>query len=284
MLKPAFSDRHFYSPIVDLVELDSARDRIWPDDPPDPPGIDFRPDRQRALLREIAALARDYDYPQGAPSGVVDGFREPNGMFEGLDARMSFCLLRRFRPRCVIEVGCGFSSLLAADVNTRFLRPAAQITCIDPFPPPFLTAAVPGIDRLVAKKVQDVPLTLFEELEANDILFIDSSHVVKTGSDVTFLHLEVLPRLREGVVIHIHDIFLPEDYPKEWVLGERRSWSEQYLVRALLTYSCAFEVVFANHYAALRLGPEVRETFGGLYGGGSLWIRRTADRGSAAGD
>jgi hypothetical protein len=101
---------------------------------------------------------------------------------------------------------------------------------------------------------------------------------------VTFLHLEVLPRLREGVVIHIHDIFLPEDYPKEWVLGERRSWSEQYLVRALLTYSCAFEVVFANHYAALRLGPEVRETFGGLYGGGSLWIRRTADRGSAAGD
>lgn len=273
--KPAFPNGHFYSPVVDPAELESACDRIWRADHADPPGIDFRLDSQRALLREIAPLARDYDYPQGAPVGAVGGFHEPNGKFEGLDSRMLFCLLRRFRPRRVIEVGCGFSSLLAADVNTRFLWPAAHITCIDPYPPRFLTAAVRGVARLVAQKVQDVPSAVFEELEANDVLFIDSSHVVKTGSDVTFLHLEVLPRLRNGVLIHVHDIFLPEDYPKEWVLGEQRSWSEQYLVRALLTHSRGFEVVFANRHASLRMASEVQATFGAVYSGSSLWIRRT---------
>lgn len=164
--------------------------------------------------------------------------------------------------------------LLTADVNRRHFGSAAKITCIEPFPPDFLRKRIPGIHQVLEEKVQDVPLDMFQELDKNDILFIDSSHVVKTGSDATFLHLEVLPRLRDGVVIHIHDIFLPEDYPKEWVMGEQRSWSEQYLIRALLTHSHAFEIVFACHYAFLHLATEIREVFGTLCGGGSLWIRR----------
>jgi len=275
MLKPAFPDGHFYSPVIDPAEAHVARSRIWRENPEDPLGINFRPSEQHALLRSLSVLAEDFDYPENASRSGDVHFHERNGKFEGLDARMLFCLLRYLQPTRVVEVGSGFSSLLAADVNTRFLGSSAQITCIEPFPPDFLKRPISGIHQILEEKVQDVPLKMFEELRENDILFIDSSHVVKTGSDVTFLQLEVLPRLRDGVVIHIHDIFLPEDYPMEWVLGEQRSWSEQYLVRALLTFSYGFAIVFACHYAFLRLPSEICAVFGRLYGGGSLWLRRT---------
>ena len=128
--------------------------------------------------------------------------------------------------------------------------------------------------------MQSVPLTEFDELDAGDILFIDSSHVSKTGSDVNFLYFQVLPRLKPGVHIHIHDIFFPHDYPPEWVIGERRSWNEHYIVHALLMYSSGFRVEFACNYAfntfpqlvgeALRL-PNER-----AFGGASLWITKLA--------
>lgn len=274
MLKPAFPDGHFYSPVINPDEVHAGRRRIWPEVPPELPGLDFRPDRQRSLLRAIAPLVVEFDYAVTAPESGSKQFFEKNGKFEGLDARMLFGLLRYLRPRRLIEVGSGFSSLLAADVNVRFLESRTEITCIEPFPPPFLTTPIPGIDRVVEQKVQEVPLATFEGLSSGDLLFIDSSHVVKTGSDVTFLYLEVLPRISPGVNVHIHDIFLPEDYPMDWVLGEQRSWSEQYLVRALLTYSKAFEVEFGCHYASRYMPSEIREVFGKHYGGGSLWIRR----------
>jgi predicted O-methyltransferase YrrM len=275
MIRAAFPDGHFYSPVIDPEEIGAARNRIWSDNPADPPGIDFQPERQQALLRSVAVLARDFDYAGAAPSGWNGtSFYEANGKFAELDARMLFCLLRLLRPARLVEVGSGFSTLLAADVNTRFMGGATRLTCIEPFPPEFLRADTPGIHALLEQRVQEVPLAVFEELTAGDVLFIDSSHVVKTGSDVVFLHLEVLPRLRRGVVVHVHDVFLPEDYPAEWVLGEQRSWSEQYLLRALLTHSCAWEILFGCNYARLRFPGVVREVFGELHGGGSFWIRR----------
>ena len=104
--------------------------------------------------------------------------------------------------------------------------------------------------------MQDVPLDLFNVLEAGDVLFIDSSHVSKTGSDVNYLFFEVLPRLKAGVKIHIHDIFLPNEYLKDWVLNDHRSWNEQYLLRALLMYSTAFRIVFGNSYAFTSMPPD----------------------------
>lgn len=154
MLKPAFSDGHFYSPIIDPDEVGSARSRIWREHPRDPPGVDFRAAEQRSLLRSLAAPAQDFDYPESAPSGPP-GDHQGNGMFESLDARMLFCMLRHLRPRRLIEVGGGFSSLLAADVNTRFLRSATEITCIEPFPPDWLRAPVPGIHRVMEERVHN---------------------------------------------------------------------------------------------------------------------------------
>jgi hypothetical protein len=158
------------------------------------------------------------------------------------------------------------STLLAADVNVRALGGAMELTCIEPYPRPFLTSGdgLPGVARLLRERVERVGLEPFLQLEAGDVLFVDSSHVAKTGSDVNFLVFEVLPRLRPGVRIHVHDVHLPHEYLKEWVIGENRSRNEQYVVRALLMFSTAFDV------RAALAHPR-----GLAYGGGSLWIERT---------
>jgi hypothetical protein len=141
-----------------------------------------------------------------------------------------------------------------------------------------MSAGVPGLTGLVTEPVQKLPLASFQALGANDILFIDSTHVCKIASDVNYLMLAVLPVLEKGVLIHLHDIFLPHDYPPAWVIGENRSWNEQYLLRALLMYGSGFEVVFGCSYAFWRFPALVTEALanpdGAGYGGGSFWLRR----------
>jgi len=274
-----FPNGHFYSPVVDVGEVASRRSQLWPEKRCALPGIDFNDSQQRAFLEEVfPRYFADYDYPHQASLEDPHQFFTNNGRFEWLDSRTLFVMLRWIAPKKMIEVGSGYSSLLAADVNRRFFDEQIHLTCIEPFLPDFLREGVPGISRVVPEKVQDVTLSTFEELDPGDILFIDSSHVAKTGSDVNYLILEVLPRLRPGVVIHFHDIFLPNEYPKEWVLVQRRSWNEQYLVQAMLTLTNGFEVLFGCAYAAHCMPDLVRSALKGkFYGGGSLWIRRTDD-------
>jgi hypothetical protein len=153
-----------------------------------------------------------------------------------------------------------------------------RFVCIEPYPRQFLVDGVPGISDLVREKVEDVPLEFFDDLSAGDVLFIDSSHVSKAGSDVNYLFFEVLPRLAPGVVVHIHDIFLPDEYPKVWVIDQGRNWNEQYLVRAFLQFNSAWEVLWAAHFMGTRHTAAVQRVFPrypSLGGGGSLWIRRT---------
>jgi hypothetical protein len=131
---------------------------------------------------------------------------------------------------------------------------------------------------LTTQKVQDTPLDEFDKLKRGDILFIDSSHVCKTASDVNFLYFEVLPRLKAGVLVHIHDIFLPFEYPVEWVMDDNRSWNEQYLLRALMMHSRAFRVLFGCRYAQDKF-PGLVERALGLsaghgFGGGSFWLKK----------
>lgn len=280
-MKLPFPPGHFYSPIVDTEALAKERARIWPSDP-QVVGIDFDDASHRQVLQDV--LPRQlpaYDYPETLPdSDTLSSFYTRNSQFSWLDARALFALLREWRPRRVIEVGSGYSSLLMADVNRRFLGGACEISCIEPYPRPFLQAGVPGIARLLVQRVQDVSLDEFARLGAGDVLFIDSSHVAKTGSDVNHLYFEVLPRLAPGVRIHVHDIFLPHDYPPDWAVTDNRSWNEQYLLRALLMYSQAFRVVFGCSYAFHRFPDEVRAALalpsGKAFGGGSFWMEKTA--------
>src|SRR5947207_305286 len=183
-------------------------------------------------------------------------------------------MIRHFQPRLIIEVGSGFSSLVlgqAAEKNKN-----SGLICIEPFPGEFLRGGFPGLQSLIEKKVQDIDLEFFSQLDPGDILFIDSSHTVKIGGDVNYLFLEVLPRLKPGVIVHVHDIFLPFEYRRDWVLDEFRFCTEQYLLQGFLTFNSEFEVLMANGYLAHRYMEDLKATFTNSpwWGGGSFWMRR----------
>jgi hypothetical protein len=142
-----------------------------------------------------------------------------------------------------------------------------------------LRAGFPGLTRLIPQMVQEVPLALFEELAENDILFIDSSHVVRTGSDVLYEYLEILPRLKKGVLVHIHDIFLPGEYPRPWVRDLNRYWTEQYLLQAFLAFNDSFEILLPTAYLHAHAPEVLEESFrdiqrddGWIYS--NFWMRK----------
>lgn len=274
-----FPDGHFYSPIIDLDDLRARQEEIWPEQP-EISGIEFNDESHRQILGQVfPQFIADFDYPeQLEDSSELSGYYIQNSQFSWLDARALFVLLRSLQPKRMIEVGSGYSSLLTADVNHRFLENSIDFRCVEPYPRPFLTKPVPGLNEVMIKKVEQLPLSMFETLAAGDILFIDSSHVSKTGSDVNHLYFEILPRIQPGVIVHIHDIFLPFDYPKDWVLTEGRSWNEQYLLRALLIHSNAFRIRFGCAYAFSRFPEQVSQALalpsGAAFAGGSIWIER----------
>jgi hypothetical protein len=242
------------------------------------PGIDWRADAQLALLRRFAGEFQ-LDIPRG-PTGNPHDYYAANDMFPYLDAWILQAMLRHLKPSRLIEVGCGYSSLLTARVNREYLAESLHVTCVDPFPPAFLRRDVDGIAELLTSPVQDVPMSRFLELTAGDILFVDTSHTLKTGGDVDFLLNDVLPRLATGVVVHFHDILLPWDYPQDWVLGGR-AWNEQYALRAFLAFNGAFEILIGAAWLRCYHPDLLEESvpgFPSLTGdvGGSFWIRRMA--------
>jgi Methyltransferase domain len=270
----SFPPGHYHSPIPDPADLLRREDRIWA--PRDGlAGVDMQVPAQLELLEKMRPLLTAIDYPVDAPA-EPDRYYYMNGMFPVLDAEFLFGALCLFQPRRVVEVGSGFSSLVTADANRRVFGGGIDVTCVEPWPRDFLVAGVEGITRLVPSRMEDAGLALFENLEAGDLLFIDSSHVSKVGSDVNFLFFEVLPRLKPGVYVHLHDIFLPDEYLKPWVLDEERSWNEQYLLHAFLMYNHDWRVVWMAHYMLSRHREAVSSVFPrcpALGAGGSFWMQ-----------
>jgi len=206
------------------------------------------------------------------------GYYIYNGNFGLVDGEIYYSMIRHFKPKKIIEVGAGFSTLLAAEAISKNKEEGydCELTAIDPYPMEALKRT--RLVRLIKRPTQDLELSEFEGLGENDILFIDSTHTVKIGGDVVYLYLEVLPRLSKGVLIHIHDIFLPLEYPKDWVLKMRRFWNEQYLLQAFLTFNNSFEVVWAGSYMNLKHPDALKTTFRSYMRGqtfpGSFWMRR----------
>jgi len=265
---------HFHSPIPDAQELAERREELWPAQPRATPGIDWRPTAQRELCRVFAEQQR-LVFPSGETGDRQEYFTE-NGAFPALDAWVLEAMLRHLRPARVIEIGSGFSSLVTARVNRELLSPPAHFICIEPYPADFLLAGVPGISEVRVERVQMTPLEIFMTLDNSDVLFIDSSHVVKTGSDVVWLFEEILPRLSAGVAVHLHDIFLPGDYPPEWVL-DGVNWNEGYLLHAFLAFNHVFDVLFGVNWMKHYGNDELLEAFPGArqaWAGGSFWMRR----------
>lgn len=270
---------HFTQPVPDTRSL---RPDLWSSNS-EVIGIDMNERKQIELLDLFAFEYRDeYDrFPRNKTSTPFE-YYVTNGMFGSVDGEILYCMIRHFKPTRIIEVGSGNSTYLSAQAvmknrqEDRAYR--CELTAIEPLPNDVLKAGFPGLSRLIPKEVQDVPLTEFEQLRENDILFIDSSHMLKIGSDVHYEYLEILPRTQKGVLIHVHDIFLPAEYPKEWILRDYHFYNEQYILQTFLTFNQEFEVLWAGHYMHLRY-PERLEAAFSSYDRGisfprSFWMRR----------
>ena len=279
MTQPAFPDGHFYSPVVDASEAARDAGRIWPASTKPVRGVDLNHAGHERLLREVfPSLLEGYDYPTAGPADeVLERFYDFNGQFERQDPRVAFCLLQMIRPRRIVEVGSGYSTLLMADVNRRLLGGSAAITCIEPFPRPFLRrAGAAGDIELIEERVQSVDESIFATLADGDVLFVDSSHVSKTGSDVNRLILDILPILAPGVYVHFHDIFLPLDYPERWVRELGFSWNEQYVLQAFLAFNPLYSIVYGSAIAREAHAEALAAFLQGTPAhGGSLWQQRT---------
>ena len=274
-----FPEGHYYSPAPDLDELaaEPRRSQIWPAVPREAPGIDWRDGEQVSLFENVFAAQQRLPLAAEPTDDPRDYFTS-NDQYPAFDAWLLEAMLQHLRPGRMIEVGSGFSSLVAARANRELLGGSVDITCIEPYPRDFLTAGVPGITRIREEQIQDTPLEAFEELVAGDVLFIDTSHTVKTGGDVPWIFGEILPRLAPGVVVHVHDVFLPGDYPSQWVL-EGWGWNEVYLVRAFLAFNAGFQVLAGAQYMLQRHRESVLTAFPEYAahehrGGAALWIQR----------
>ncbi len=275
---------HYYSPMYDTSELASRRDQLWPANPREIVGIDWREQDQLELCRRVFSRQQKFHFVD-EPSDDPTEYYALNDQYPPLDAWVLAGLLEHLRPARMIEVGCGFSTLIGARTNRERLQMGMELTCIEPYPRQFLLDGVPGVSNLRLEQVQDTPLGLFEGLSANDVLFIDTAHTVKTGGDVVWIFQEIIPRLAPGVLVHIHDVFVPGEYPEEWVMNGW-GWNESYLVRAFLAFNEAFRVIWGQHYMLYRHLDELLQAFPALErytpSGAALWIRRR-DRESAPG-
>jgi predicted O-methyltransferase YrrM len=185
-------------------------------------------------------------------------------------------MIHVLRPRRIIEVGSGFSTAVMLDACDELsLHP--NITCIEPYPER-LKSLLRTTDKveIIDSAVQKVPQTLFQELGRGDILFIDSTHVMKSGSDVHYELFEILPTLQPGVVIHFHDLPYPFEYPLKWVFDQNYSWNEAYAVRAFLMYNRQFSPLYSNSFMAMHERTLVKHHYPDFpeNPGSSFWIRR----------
>ena len=282
------SPGHFYSPIPDLDEVKAREESIFAI-PRELPGIDLQEEKQLALLEKLAGYYAEMPFAEDVRGDNLYQLNNPFLFYS--DGIFLYCMIRHLSPRHIIEVGSGWSSALMLDVNRIFYNYRISLELIEPHPERLLSLlgengggstaggnAGQQISALHRQQVQDVPLQTFEKLQENDILFIDSSHVSKVGSDVNRIVFEILPSLNPGVYIHFHDVFAGFEYMKNWIYGGT-NLNESYILRAFLQYNNKFEIVVFNSFlekfypqaltAALPLATKKGWS-------SSLWLRKVS--------
>lgn len=271
----SFPPGHFYSPIPSLGEVRRDEALIFGDCPRQIPGIEMNEEGQ---LRLLDALKKFYAEIPSAPEKSPElRFYFNNSMYSYSDAIFLHCMIRQVEPKRIIEIGSGFSSCMTLDTNEKFFDNGIETTFIEPYPERLLSLLLPGDEErinILPHRLQDIDLNIFEDLRANDILFVDSTHVSKVGSDVNRIFFEILPRLAPGVYIHFHDILYPFEYPRDWIYAGR-SWNEAYLLRAFLQHNNSFNIILMNSFIHkfhddffCKEMPLCRKNTGG-----SIWLR-----------
>lgn len=273
-----FPPGHFYSPIVDpddprvqqAVAIEAQPDAALP-------GIVLNESTMYRWFKRMKAQYRAHPFPPELSSPSLYYYNNP--FFSLTDALALLTFFQHARPRRFVEAGSGFSSCAAIDCNDRLLRGQTKLTFIDPHPERLL-GLLPVNSQyrscIEQKHLQEMPLKVFQELQANDILFLDSSHVAKTGSDVVDYLFRIFPVLPAGILIHIHDIFFPFEYPRDWVVRDERSWNEAYLLRAFLSNNSDYRILFFSDwfYKCRRSLVNTEMPLCIEHRGGSLWLRK----------
>ena len=275
-LNSAFPNGHFYSPIVSIDEIKKRELDIWKNVGVDGiDGINLRTNEQKIIVQKFEKYYSEMPFKSNKQPSLRYYF--DNEFYSYTDGILLYSMIREFRPKRIIEVGSGFSSAVMLDTNELFFNHQINLTFIDPYADR-LFSLMNEKDKetinVIQSDVQLLSLDVFSTLEAGDILFIDSTHITKTGSDVNYILFEILPNLKRGVIVHFHDIFYPFEYPKDWVF-RGFNWNEDYILKAFLMYNETFEILLFSEYLHLHH----TESFKNLplcyknYGG-NLWIQK----------
>lgn len=268
---------HYYSPVPDLNELTDAQlTARYPMH-----GVALDEGEHRALLNAFKSVEAETTAFRSRNTPTTDGRWYSGGAFGLLDAQVAYAMVRTQKPRRIIEIGTGFSTLAMAEAcerNAAEGRPV-EFTTVDPYPSFAIDLNPKGLTRNLTVPVETVPIEQFEALESGDILFIDSTHIIRPGGDVEYEYFHILPKLKPGVWIHVHDIFFPLPYPPEWARDRHIFWNEQQLLNAFLAYNHSFRSKMALSAACDRWIDAVKDAFPGTGdrpGPGSFWMQRIA--------
>lgn len=273
---PAFG--HFYSLYPSFDDVDRYYDDSMNTEAQETDGIDLNVEFQISLLEKMNKL-----FPTKPEWAEVDNkdnssyrYRKGNGSFGNSDAWALHFMLRLYEPSYLIEVGSGNSSAVALDTNEFYLQNSVRMEFIEPYPQLLHSILKPSDNvKISVSNLQDIPLEVFRKLKSGDFLFIDSTHVSKFHSDVNYLFFHILPALNPGVIVHIHDVFYPWEYPKEWI-KKGMGWNEMYILRAFLQNNSDWEVLFYNHFMAYNHKDLYCKEWKSEedLGGGSFWMRK----------
>lgn len=264
---------HYYSPIPDLNQTsDEKLQKLLPLE-----CMDMNISGQLQLIKHLSDYKSEYmSFIDRGPD--YDGFRF-GVSFGRVDAEFLYAMVRHLKPKNFIEIGSGMSTLIIAEACVK--NESEGFHCnfhsIDPYPSSVLNKPINGVTQLHKSMLEDIPLSFFEQLGDGDILFIDSSHVIRPGSDVEYEYFHLLPKISKGVYIHIHDIFLPEQYPLNWVKNEKIFWNEQYILAMFMFFNNSFQVSLANSFLCSNYSVELNLAIpdpAEKSGAGSFWIKR----------
>jgi hypothetical protein len=270
-----FPAGHYYSPVPSIEEVRKEEHLIFIKcNDPKLPGIDLNERGQLELLESFKPFTRDQPFGIEQTPALRSSFENP--MYCGTEGSVIYFMMRHFKPKRIIEIGSGYSSCFTLDINELFFNYAVRCTFIEPFPERlFSLIRHDDVDRIeiVESRLQEVNIERFCELQAGDILFVDSTHISKINSDVNYILFKILPRLQRGVVIHFHDIFYPFEYPKEWIY-EGYAWNEAYSLRAFLQYNDTFQIIFFHDFQLRFRREDLLREFPSLGWGQNLWLKK----------
>lgn len=275
-LNTAHPNGHFYSPVFSIEDIKKRQSEIWKNVENDGIlGISLQTENQKKLISFFKEYCKEIPFKAEKQSNIR--YHYDNTYYSYTDAIILYSMIRHFEPKKIIEIGCGFSSSVMLDTNELFFNHSIDLTFIDPNPERLYSQITDKGTinlKIIERHVQQVPLDTFEKLQAKDILFIDSTHVSKTGSDVNHILFEILPRLKRGVLIHFHDIFYPFEYPKDWVF-RGFNWNENYILKAFLMYNDLYEIKLFPDYLQKHHNDCFKDlTLAFKKTGQNLWIEK----------